>query len=116
MRTIEWTPDGAESLNETVEYYGMRAGENVARNIFDKINKEIELLAMEEMKTKASPELKDIGVNDIYQLSINPWVVYYKISEENKKIKILLVLDGRKNIERILISKIIELVPKPGWF
>jgi plasmid stabilization system protein ParE len=39
MRTIEWTPDGAESLNEIAEYYGMRAGENIARNIFNKINK-----------------------------------------------------------------------------
>jgi plasmid stabilization system protein ParE len=86
MRTIEWTPDGAESLNEIVEYYGMRAGENIARNIFNKINKEIELLAMEEIKTKVSPELKDIGINDIYQLSINPWIVYYKIGEGNKNI------------------------------
>jgi plasmid stabilization system protein ParE len=108
MRTIEWTPDGEESLNEIVEYYGMRAGENIARNIFNKINKEIEVLAMEEIKTRVSPELKDIGVNDIYQLSINPWIVYYKIDGENKKIKILLVLDGRRNIERILISKVID--------
>jgi plasmid stabilization system protein ParE len=39
MRTIEWTSDGEESLSEIVEYYGMRAGENIARNIFNKINK-----------------------------------------------------------------------------
>jgi plasmid stabilization system protein ParE len=108
MRIIEWTPDGEESLNEIVEYYGMRAGETIARNIFDKINKEIELLAMEEIRTRVSPELKDIGINDIYQLSVTPWIVYYKIDEENRRIKILLVLDGRRNIERILISKVID--------
>jgi plasmid stabilization system protein ParE len=38
MRKIEWTPDGEESFNEIVEYYCLRAGENVARNIFNKIN------------------------------------------------------------------------------
>jgi plasmid stabilization system protein ParE len=65
MRAIEWTPGGEESLNEIVEYYGTRAGENIARNIFNKINKEIELLAMEEIRTMVSPELKDIGINDI---------------------------------------------------
>jgi hypothetical protein len=65
-------------------------------------------LALEEIKTKVSPELKDIGINDIYQLSINPWIVYYKISDDNKKVKILLVLDGRRNIERILIDKVID--------
>jgi plasmid stabilization system protein ParE len=108
MRKIEWTPDGEESFNEIVEYYCLRAGENIARNIFNKINKEIELLAIEEIKTKASPELKDIGINDIYQLTINPWIVYYKISEKNKKVKVLLVLDGRRNIEKILIDKVID--------
>jgi plasmid stabilization system protein ParE len=45
MRKIEWTPDGEESFNEIVEYYGIRAGGNVARNIFNKTNKEIDLLA-----------------------------------------------------------------------
>jgi plasmid stabilization system protein ParE len=65
-------------------------------------------LALEKIKTKISPELKDIGINDIYQLSINPWIIYYKISEDNKKVKILLVLDGRRNIERILIGKVID--------
>jgi plasmid stabilization system protein ParE len=108
MRKIEWTPDGEESFNEIVEYYGIRAGENVARNKFTEINREIELLAIEEIKTKVSPELKDIGINDIYQLSINPWIVYYKIDEKNKKVKILLVLDGRRNIEKLLIGKVID--------
>jgi plasmid stabilization system protein ParE len=108
MRTIKWTPDGEESLTEIVEYYGMRAGEDVARNIFNKINKEIEFLATEEIRTRVSPELKDIGINDIYQLSIHPWIVYYKINDEKKEIKILLVLDGRRNIEKILISRVID--------
>jgi plasmid stabilization system protein ParE len=108
MREIEWTPDGEESFNEIVEYYGIRAEENVVRKIFDKINKEIEFLAINEIKTKVSPELKDIGINDIYQLTINPWIVYYKINEENTKVKILLILDGRRNIEKILIGKVID--------
>jgi plasmid stabilization system protein ParE len=108
MRKIEWTPDGEESFYEIVEYYCLHAGENIARDIFNKTNKEIELLAIEEIKTKVSPELKDIGINDIYQLTVNPWIVYYKINEKNKKVKILLVLDGRRNIEKILIGKVID--------
>jgi hypothetical protein len=63
---------------------------------------------VDEIKTKVSPELKDIGINDIYQLTINPWIVYYKINDDNRKVKILLVLDGRRNIESILINKIID--------
>ena len=108
MRKIEWTPDGVDSFNEILEYYKDRAGENTANNIYDKIIKEIELLAFEKIKTKRTQELKDIGILDVYELVINPWKVYYKISRDNKKIYILFVLDGRRNLEEILISKVID--------
>jgi len=107
-RKIEWTPDGIESLNEILDYYLEKAGENVANNIYDKIIKKIELLELEEIKTKLTQELKDIGIIDIYELVINPWKVYYKLSGDNDKVYILFVLDGRRNLENILISKVID--------
>ena len=108
MREIEWTVDGIDSLNEILEYYLFRAGENAAHNIYDKIMKEIELLRTEEIKTKQTQELKDIGIYDIYELVINPWKVYYKIKNDYTKVYILFVLDARRNIEEILISKVID--------
>ena len=108
MREIEWTPDGVTSLNEILEYYMDRAGENVANTIYDKIIKKIELLELEEIKTKRTQELKDIGILDVYELVINPWKVYYKISSDNKKAYILFVVDGRRNLEEVLISRVID--------
>jgi len=108
MRKIEWTPDGIDSLNEILEHYSDRAGENVANNIYERIIKEIELLELEKIKTKRTQELKDIGILDVYELVVKPWKVYYKISENNKKVYILFVLDGRRNLEEILISKVID--------
>ena len=108
MREIEWSPDAAASLNEILEYYMDRAGEDAAHTLYDRIMKEIELLKVEEVRTKRTQELKDIGINDVYELVIKPWKVYYKIKEDNKKAYILFVLDGRRNIEEILISKIID--------
>jgi plasmid stabilization system protein ParE len=108
MRKIEWTPDGIDSLNEILEYYRDRAGENTSNTIYDKIIKEIELLQMEEIKTKKTQELMDIGIFDVYLLVIKPWKVYYKISGDNKKVYVLFVLDGRRNLEKLLVSKVIE--------
>jgi len=108
MRKVEWTPDGIDSLNEILEYYILNVGENVANNIYKKIMKEIDLLEIEEMKTRQTQELKDIGIFDVYELAINPWKVYYKIKNDNKKAYILFVLDTRRNIEEILISKVID--------
>ena len=108
MRKIEWTPDGIDSLNEILEYYMDRAGESISNTIYDKIMKEIELLESDKIKTKRSQELMDIGIFDVYELLIKPWKVYYKISGDNKKIYILFVLDGRRNLEEILMSKVIN--------
>jgi plasmid stabilization system protein ParE len=108
MRKIDWTPDGVDSLNENLEYYMDNAGENIANNIYEKIIKKIDLLENEKIKTKQVQELKDIGIFDIYELAINPWKVYYKISNDNRKVNILFILDGRRNIEEILISKVIN--------
>ena len=108
MRKIEWTSDGIDSLNEILEYYRDRAGENIANSIYDKIIKEIDLLELEEIKTKQSQDLKDIGIFDVYELIVKPWKVYYKIDSKNKKAYILFVLDGRRNLEEILMSKVID--------
>jgi len=108
MRKIEWTPDGIDSLNEILEYYRDRAGENISNTIYEKIIKEIELLKLEEIKTKQTQELKDIGIFDVYELTVKPWKVYYKISKNNKKVYVLFVLDGRRNLEEILMAKVID--------
>jgi hypothetical protein len=63
---------------------------------------------LEEIKTKRTQELKDIGILDVYELVIKPWKVYYKISSDNKKAHVLFVLDGRRNLEEILMSKVID--------
>jgi plasmid stabilization system protein ParE len=108
MRKIEWTLDGVDSLNEILEYYRDRAGENISNSIYEKIIKKIELLESEKIKTKQTQELKDIGIYDVYELVVKPWKVYYKINAVNKKAYILFVLDGRRNLEEILMSKVID--------
>ena len=57
-------------------------------------------MEIEELKTKQAHELKDIGIFDVYELVINPWKVYYKIKNDDKKVYILFVLDARRNSRR----------------
>ncbi|MCL2186670.1 MAG: type II toxin-antitoxin system RelE/ParE family toxin [Treponema sp.] len=108
MRTIEWSPDGVESLNDILLYYMSNFGENISNNIYTKIIKEIETIKNEKIKTKRCQELMDIGIYDIYEAVVKPWKIYYKILNNNKKAHILFVLDARRNIEEILISKVID--------
>jgi hypothetical protein len=70
--------------------------------------KEIELLRSERGKTRKSQELLDIGIDDIYELNINPWKVYYKIINDNKVVSIQQIIDARRNIEELLVNLVIE--------
>lgn len=108
MQKIQWTKDGINSLYKILEHYKSIAGENSAQQIYKKIMREIDLLEMEEVMTKQIQELHDIRIYDVYELSIQPWKVYCKIQESNKKVFILFVLDSRKKLEEILISKVID--------
>jgi hypothetical protein len=52
-----------------------RAGVHIANKLYAKIMKKIALLEAEEIRTKRTQELRDIGINDVYELVISPWKV-----------------------------------------
>jgi hypothetical protein len=59
-----------------------------ASKVYEKVIGEIELLKSERIKTRKSQDLASIGINDIFELNINPWKVYYKIINDNKVVSI----------------------------
>ena len=52
------------------------------------------------------PLLREFGIIDIHQININPWLIYYKV--ENDSMKIISIIDMRRNLEEILYQKIME--------
>jgi plasmid stabilization system protein ParE len=108
MRGIIWAKHGENAFNEILDYITKNSGPITANKIYEKVIKEIELLRSERVITRKSQELVNIGINDIYELNINPWKVYYKITNDNKIISIQQIIDARRNIEELLVNMIIE--------
>jgi plasmid stabilization system protein ParE len=106
MKEISWTQDAEDSFNEILEYSMEKFGETRTQAVYKKIISKIDLLASISFKSKVSQDLKDIGIYDVYELVESPWRIFYKMNDD--EIIILLVLDGRRNIEEILISKVID--------
>jgi plasmid stabilization system protein ParE len=106
MKKIFWTADAEESFNEILEYSMEKFGESRTQKLYEKIISKIDLLSSVSLKSKLSQDLKDIGINNIYELVESPWRIFYKI--QNDKVIILLILDGRRNVEEVLISKVID--------
>ena len=107
MREIIWTKHGEDAFDDILDYITKNSGPINSNKVYEKIIAEIELLKSERIKTRKSRELQDIGIDDIYEITVNPWKVYYKILNENKTISILQIIDMRRNIEELLINLVI---------
>jgi plasmid stabilization system protein ParE len=108
MRQIIWAKHGEDAFDEILDYITKNSGPINSQKIYDRIMEEIELLKSERVKTRISNDLKEIGINDIYELNINPWKVYYKIIDNNKIVYIMQIIDMRRNIEELLVNLVIE--------
>jgi len=107
MRNIIWTKHGSAAFNEILTYIKRNTGVITARNIHNKVMSALDLLKSEEITTRKSSELLEIGINDIYELNIKPWKVYYKISSDNKQIIIMSIIDMRRNVGELLLKLVL---------
>jgi len=55
------------------------------------------------------PELKDVGITDYRELISAPYRIFYRIT--GRVVSILGVLDGRRDLEEILIHRAIASSP-----
>ena len=52
------------------------------------------------------PELAAVGIRTYRELVVEPWRLVYRITE--KTVYVLAVLDGRRNIEDVLLDRLVR--------
>jgi plasmid stabilization system protein ParE len=108
MREIIWAKHGENAFDDILKYIIENSGPINAHKVYDEIIDKIDLLKSERVTTRKSPELSEIGINDIHEINVKPWKIYYKILNDNKLISIQYILDTRRNIEEVLLNLVIE--------
>jgi plasmid stabilization system protein ParE len=108
VREIIWAKHGENAFDEILDYITKNSGPINSHKIYEKVIAEIELLKSERVKTRKSQELLNIGIDDIYELNIHPWKIYYKIIHDNKIVSIQQIIDTRRSIEELLVGLVIE--------
>ena len=98
------TDNAEQDLNEIVLYIAQRDIQ-IALNIFEKLQARIFSLRTFPEKGRIVPELNDHNIFQYHEIIDNPWRIIYKI--ENDQVFVMTVLDGRRNIEDILLKKLI---------
>ena len=102
MNEIQWTLSARSDLEEIVEYIAQDSIP-IALEKLDRIKKDVHRLQKFAKQGRIIPELKRIGITNYRELIMNPWRIMYRT--ENETIYIVAVIDGRRNIEDVLLRR-----------
>ena len=103
---IAWARVAENDLKAIIDYIAIDSPAN-ALKIFRKMkNKASSLYTMPE-RCRIVPELKDQGIMQYRELIVPPWRIMFRITE--MKVYILSVLDSRRNIEDILLERLVNM-------
>jgi toxin ParE1/3/4 len=103
---IIWSKDAGDELLEIISYIKYNTGKITAEKNFAKINDEVKKVSKNAAGRRIAPLLKNFGINNIHQININPWTIFYNV--ENNRMEIISMIDQRRNLEEILYKKIID--------
>ena len=92
-----------DDLNEIIEYY-VSLSPNYVANIVSEFETNIMSLQEYPKRGRIVPELDRQGISQYRELIQGYYRIVYKISEDN--VIVHTIIDGRRNFEDILISKL----------
>lgn len=102
---VIWAESAELDLREIIDYIADDNPLN-ARSILKKIKRTASALDFSPERGRIVPELKKYGIFQYRELIIKPWRILYRISEN--KVLVLSVIDGRRNIEDILLNRMLR--------
>jgi addiction module RelE/StbE family toxin len=102
--TVNITRNAENDLNEIIGYISQN-NPRTALKILERIQNKIKTLDHFPYRGGYAPELLEKNIKDYRQLLETPWRIIYKV--ENEQVNILTILDSRRNMQDILIKKLI---------
>ena len=103
---IIWADIAEKDLKNIIEYIADDSPLN-AQKVFKKIKERASSLYSFPDRGRLVPELKEQGILQYNEIIHSPWRIIYKIS--GNTVYVLSVLDARRNIEDILLKRLLNL-------
>ena len=103
--SVLWTEVAERDLREIIAFI---AGDNVqnALHALENIRDKASVLYTFPERGRIVPELQSNGVFFYQELIISPWRLLYRIADRN--VYIMAVLDSRRNVEEILLERLLQ--------
>ena len=102
---VIWSDVAEEDLRNVIEYIAADSPSN-ALKILNSVKQKASNLYDFPERGRIVPELRDQGVLLYREIIVSPWRVIYRMSEDT--VYILSLLDSRRNIEDILLDRLLR--------
>lgn len=102
---VLWSSAAENDLKNILEYIAVDNAGNAIAILRKTKEKALHLNSLPE-RGGIVPELKDQGILTYRELVMPPWRLIYRISDQN--VHMLSVLDSRRNVEDILLERLID--------
>ena len=102
--SVLWTKTAEQDLGNIIDYIAQDSLDR-ALEVLHTIRTTASALASMPERGRIVPELKVHGISTYRELVISPWRMIYRT--EGKTVIILTVIDGRRNLEDILLDRLL---------
>lgn len=102
---VKWTRTATLDLEAIVDYIA-EDDIGTALSILSRLEQTAAGLIRLPRRGRVVPELADYGIQIYRELVCSPWRIIYRISE--KRVKVLAVLDSRRNLEDVLLERLVR--------
>ncbi|UCE08284.1 MAG: type II toxin-antitoxin system RelE/ParE family toxin [bacterium] len=102
---IEWTEIARDDLDEITDFIALDSIE-IAIKIYNRLIQKVESLSKFPARGRIVPELKEFGFDLYREIIVRPYRIFYKI-ENDSKVIILGILDGRRDLLQVLLQRIV---------
>ncbi len=100
---IRWAQAALQDVESILDYIVAHDGHVAATRVFDLIVNRAEQLVENPQRGRVVPEIREIGIVDFRELIERPFRICYRVY--SREVVIVSVLDGRRDLERILIDR-----------
>lgn len=98
---VLWTETAQQDLKQILQYFAAKKAQ--AKKTYSVIKEKAKSLWAMPFRGRIVPELYSLGITTYRELICPPWRIIYKIDSD--RIWVLAVIDGRRNMEDILLER-----------
>jgi len=102
---VVWSDIAENDLIDIVQFIN-NDSHSSALNLFRKFRNRAKSLYQSPHRGRIIPELRECGIVQYRELIISHWRLMYRIV--NKQVYIIAVIDGRQNVEDVLLRRLIR--------